>query len=93
VTGRIQFDGDGRTIELRRGDSVIVEGKVEHQATALEDSEVLDVFAPYREDYAQAQSELLGGAEGGFLTKLKSALSATGFPEAAAPNEPKSLTD
>jgi quercetin dioxygenase-like cupin family protein len=93
VTGRIQFDGDGRTIELRSGDSVIVEGKVEHQATALEDSEVLDVFAPYREDYAQAQSELLGGAEGGFLAKLKSALSATGFPEAATPNEPKSLTD
>jgi quercetin dioxygenase-like cupin family protein len=51
VTGRIEFDGDGKTIELRSGDSVIVEGNVEHQATALEDSEVLDVFAPYREDY------------------------------------------
>jgi quercetin dioxygenase-like cupin family protein len=52
VTGRIQFDGDGKTIELRTGDSVIVKGNVEHQVTALEDSEVLDVFAPYREDYA-----------------------------------------
>jgi quercetin dioxygenase-like cupin family protein len=51
VAGRIQFDGDGKTIELRSGDSVIVEGNVEHQATALEDSEVLDVFAPCREDY------------------------------------------
>jgi quercetin dioxygenase-like cupin family protein len=51
VTGRIEFDGDGKTIELRSGDSVIVEGNVEHQATALEDSEVLDVFAPCREDY------------------------------------------
>ena len=53
VTGSIQFDTKGRTIELRSGDSVIVEGNVEHQATALEDSEVPDVFAPYREDYAQ----------------------------------------
>jgi quercetin dioxygenase-like cupin family protein len=46
VTGCILFDADGRTV-------VIVEGDVEHQATALEDSEVLDVFVPYREDYAQ----------------------------------------
>ncbi len=52
VTGRIQFDVDGKTIELRTGASVIVEGNVEHRATALEDSEVLDVFVPCREDYA-----------------------------------------
>jgi hypothetical protein len=30
-----------------------VKGDVEHQATALADSEVLDVFVPYRSDYAQ----------------------------------------
>jgi quercetin dioxygenase-like cupin family protein len=53
VTGRIHFNSKGNTIELRSGDSVMVRGNVEHQATALEDSEVLDVFAPYREDYAQ----------------------------------------
>src|SRR5580658_1261401 len=53
VTGCILFDADGKTVELRGGDSVIVAGSVEHQATALEDSEVLDVFVPYREDYAQ----------------------------------------
>ena len=32
---------------------MMVRGNIEHQATALEDSEVLDVFAPYGEDYAQ----------------------------------------
>jgi unsaturated pyranuronate lyase len=53
VIGRIQFDGAGKTIELGTGDSAIVEGNVEHQATALEDPEVLDVFAPYRADYAR----------------------------------------
>ena len=30
---------------------VIVDGNVEHQASALEPSEVLDVFTPTREDY------------------------------------------
>jgi quercetin dioxygenase-like cupin family protein len=52
VTGCILFTGDGRTIEMRSGESIVVEGDVEHQATALEDSEVLDVFVPYRKDYA-----------------------------------------
>jgi quercetin dioxygenase-like cupin family protein len=53
VTGRIQFHGGGKTLDLRAGDSLIVAGDVEHQASALEDSEVLDVFTPYRSDYAQ----------------------------------------
>src|ERR1700722_4473193 len=44
VTGCILFDGDGKTVELRGGDSAIVERNVEHQATALEDSEGLDGF-------------------------------------------------
>lgn len=33
------------------GDSFIVPSNVMHQATALEDSVVLDVFTPAREDY------------------------------------------
>jgi hypothetical protein len=37
---------------MHSGDSLVVEGSVEHQATAQEDSEVLDVFVPYRSDYA-----------------------------------------
>lgn len=53
VTGCILFTGGGRAIEMRSGDSIVVEGDVEHQATALEDSEVLDVFVPYRSDYAK----------------------------------------
>ncbi len=53
VSGCIVFEAGGKTAELRRGDSVVVEGDVEHRAIALEDSEVLDVFVPYRSDYAQ----------------------------------------
>lgn len=53
VSGQIEFIGGEKTFSLRSGDSVLVEGNVEHQATALEDSEVLDVFVPCRSDYAQ----------------------------------------
>ena len=42
---RTRSDGNGETIELRTGDRIIVEGNVEHQATAVEDSKALDVFA------------------------------------------------
>ena len=53
VSGRIEFIGGEKMLTLCQGDSVLVEGNVEHQAKAMEDSEVLDVFAPCRSDYAQ----------------------------------------
>ena len=53
VSGKITLECEGRSFELQSGDSMIVEGNVRHQAFALEDAEVLDLFAPYREDYAE----------------------------------------
>jgi quercetin dioxygenase-like cupin family protein len=53
VSGAIRADVDGRVIEARAGDSFVVDGGVEHQASALEASEVLDVFTPVREDYRE----------------------------------------
>jgi quercetin dioxygenase-like cupin family protein len=52
IQGHLQFTGGGITFDARRGDSFVVPGGVEHQARAMEDSEVLDVFHPFREDYA-----------------------------------------
>jgi quercetin dioxygenase-like cupin family protein len=52
VEGAIVFTGGAKTVELRSGDSLVVAGGVEHEAMALEETEVLDVFTPYREDYA-----------------------------------------
>jgi len=52
VKGGIRFEYRGGTFEARTGDSFLVPGGVEHQATAFEDSEVLDIFTPMREDYA-----------------------------------------
>jgi quercetin dioxygenase-like cupin family protein len=55
IRGHLQFTGGDMTFEARTGDSFVVPGGMEHQASALEESEVLDVFTPFREDYAGAQ--------------------------------------
>ena len=52
VRGRIRFEHPGGTFEVGPGDSFLVPGGVDHQASAVEDSEVLDIFTPMREDYA-----------------------------------------
>jgi quercetin dioxygenase-like cupin family protein len=52
VRGHLAFQHPGGAFEATTGESFLVPGNVEHQASALEDSEVLDVFTPYREDYA-----------------------------------------
>ena len=51
VSGSLRVDVDGKTFDAHAGDSFVVDGNVEHQASALEASEVLDVFTPVREDY------------------------------------------
>jgi quercetin dioxygenase-like cupin family protein len=53
VSGAIRADVAGRVFDVRSGDSFVVDGGVEHQASALEESEVLDVFTPVREDYRE----------------------------------------
>lgn len=52
VSGHLVFEHPGGRFEAKAGDSFLVPGDVEHQASAVEASEVLDVFTPYREDYA-----------------------------------------
>ena len=52
VSGHLTLQHPGGVIEATTGDSFLVPGNVEHQASAQEDSEVLDIFTPYREDYA-----------------------------------------
>jgi quercetin dioxygenase-like cupin family protein len=54
VSGHLIFEHPAGRFEAKTGDSFLVPGGVEHQASAQQDSEVLDVFTPYREDYAPA---------------------------------------
>lgn len=51
ISGSIEISADERSYRAQPGDSFIVASNSTHQATALEDSVVLDVFTPTREDY------------------------------------------
>ena len=51
VRGHLKVTCQGKTFEIRSGDSFVVRGEVEHGASALEDSLVIDVFTPCRQDY------------------------------------------
>jgi quercetin dioxygenase-like cupin family protein len=52
VSGTIQLTVGDATHTLSAGDSFLVAGGIQHQARAERATEVLDVFAPYRSDYA-----------------------------------------
>lgn len=51
VAGRVSFDLDGQELVLEPGDSVLLRPDVAHGARALEDSVLVDAFAPPREDF------------------------------------------
>jgi len=51
ISGHLRVTCAGKTFDARSGDSFVVRGGVEHQASALEASHVIDVFTPCRNDY------------------------------------------
>ena len=51
VHGHLKVVCQGKTFEVLTGDTFVVRGRVEHGASALEESLVIDVFTPCREDY------------------------------------------
>ena len=51
ISGHLKITGAGKTFDVRTGDSFVVRGGVEHQASAVEPSHVIDVFTPCRNDY------------------------------------------
>ena len=51
VSGKLSVTVGRETFAAGAGDSFVVRGGVEHQAAALEDSVVVDVFTPCRHDY------------------------------------------
>jgi quercetin dioxygenase-like cupin family protein len=51
VRGHLRVTCQGTILDLRTGDTFVVRGGVDHGACAIEDSLVVDVFTPIREDY------------------------------------------
>ncbi|CAB1061526.1 hypothetical protein D1BOALGB6SA_6301 [Olavius sp. associated proteobacterium Delta 1] len=51
ISGKVRFNVDGEIVDVETGDSWCLPGNVEHSAEALEDSVVIEVFSPVREDY------------------------------------------
>jgi quercetin dioxygenase-like cupin family protein len=51
VSGHLAVTVDQASFEVKAGDSFVVPGDTDHQASALEDSWVIDVFTPCREEY------------------------------------------
>jgi len=51
VSGAMKFILDGETYEAGAGDSWNISGNIEHGVEVLEDTVVIEVFSPVREDY------------------------------------------
>lgn len=61
LTGQLRFAlGDDERI-VEAGESVLIPGNVPHSVVALEDTIVLDVFAPRREDWLRGDDAYLRG--------------------------------
>ena len=51
ISGTLRFDVEGEKFDAKAGDSWNIPGGKKHSATALEDTEVVEVFSPLREEY------------------------------------------
>ena len=51
ISGKIEFTIDNKTWVAESGDSWSIAGNIEHGASVLEDSEIIEVFTPVRADY------------------------------------------
>jgi quercetin dioxygenase-like cupin family protein len=51
VSGRLKFDVQGRDVVVGSGEVLQIPGGIEHEVQVLEDTFVLDVFSPVRQDW------------------------------------------
>ena len=59
VSGRLRFIVDDDQVVVGVGDSVTIPPNVPHEVEALEDTIVIDVFAPVREDWVRGDDAYL----------------------------------
>jgi quercetin dioxygenase-like cupin family protein len=51
ISGHMRFSVAGKTIEVETGDAWNIAGDIPHGVEVLDDSVVIEVFSPKREDY------------------------------------------
>jgi quercetin dioxygenase-like cupin family protein len=61
LSGRLRFRLGGEERVVDAGSSVLIAGDVPHEVEALEDSVVLDAFAPRRDDWIRGDDAYLRG--------------------------------
>jgi unsaturated pyranuronate lyase len=61
LEGRLRFTVGGEEQEVVAGESIPLAANVSHEVEALEDSVVLDVFSPVREDWVRGEDAYLRG--------------------------------
>lgn len=51
ISGKLRFLVEGTVMDVETGDSWCLKGGIEHSAEALEESVIIEVFSPLREEY------------------------------------------
>ncbi len=56
LEGHLRFTTGDKVYELKRGDSLLIPAGVPHQGEAIEDSRVIEVFSPPRQEWTSLLS-------------------------------------
>jgi quercetin dioxygenase-like cupin family protein len=62
LSGALLFKIDGRDIKVSGGEALQIPGNVAHQVEVLEDTLVVDVFSPIRQDWLDKTDDYFGRA-------------------------------
>jgi quercetin dioxygenase-like cupin family protein len=61
LEGALEFQIEGKTLVVAKGEVLAIPSNVEHQAVALEDTLDLDIFSPIRTDWLSGTDAYLRG--------------------------------
>jgi len=51
VQGAVRFEVEGKEVTVRAGEVLVIPSNLPHNALALEDSSVIEIFSPIRHDW------------------------------------------
>ena len=64
VRGALRFFVDGQETVVRTGEALQIPSRAEHRVEVIEDTEVIDVFSPVREDWLAGTDNYFGARTG-----------------------------